>query len=167
MPLQIQIESGPFRDVQLTRRDGPHPSLLQIDGRAYAAALRSLGDAAEVRVDDGTERVWIAVKHDAVFIHAFGQHWRLHVADSTELRAGGADEADVYMAPMPGTVVRVEVAEGQAVSAGDPVMVLEAMKMQHTIRTPSDGIVVKIPVSVATQVDSGQVLAIVQDGEGS
>src|SRR5580704_459630 len=120
MPLQIQIESGPFRDVQLTRRDGPHPSLLQIDGRAYAAALRSLGDAAEVRVDDGTERVWIAVKHDAVFIHAFGQHWRLHVADSTELRAGGADEADVYMAPMPGTVVSTHVSTGQAITTGDP-----------------------------------------------
>lgn len=66
---------------------------------------------------------------------------------------------------MPGTVVRVEVTEGQSVSAGDAVVVLEAMKMQHTIRTPSDGIVVKIPVAVAAQVDSGQVLAVVQDGE--
>ncbi|MBY8863434.1 ATP-grasp domain-containing protein [Nocardia sp. CA2R105] len=72
-------------------------------------------------------------------------------------------EAGSLLAPMPGTVVRVEVTEGQAVSAGDPVVVLEAMKMQHTIRTPADGIVVKLPVAVSTQVDSGQVLAIVQD----
>ncbi|PPJ28238.1 acetyl/propionyl/methylcrotonyl-CoA carboxylase subunit alpha [Nocardia nova] len=74
-------------------------------------------------------------------------------------------EAGSLLAPMPGTVVRVEVTEGQSVSAGDAVVVLEAMKMQHTIRTPSDGIVVKIPVAVAAQVDSGQVLAVVQDGE--
>ncbi|WP_051194379.1 ATP-binding protein [Nocardia jiangxiensis] len=74
-------------------------------------------------------------------------------------------EAGSLLAPMPGTVVRVEVTEGQSVSAGDAVVVLEAMKMQHTIRTPADGIVVKIPVAVAAQVDSGAVLAIVQDGE--
>lgn len=93
------------------------------------------------------------------------------ILGSTELREverfpdpSDTQEAGSLLAPMPGTVVRIEVAEGQTVAAGDPVVVLEAMKMEHTIRTPADGIVVKIPVSVAAQVDSGQVLAVVQDG---
>jgi acetyl/propionyl-CoA carboxylase alpha subunit len=74
-----------------------------------------------------------------------------------------AQEAGSLLAPMPGTVVRIEVTEGQAVSAGDAVVVLEAMKMEHTVRTPAAGVVVKVPVTVSAQVDSGQVLAIVQE----
>ncbi|MEU1994178.1 biotin carboxylase N-terminal domain-containing protein [Nocardia gamkensis] len=77
-----------------------------------------------------------------------------------------AREAGSLLAPMPGTVVRVEVAEGQRVRAGEAVVVLEAMKMEHTIRTPVDGAVTRIPVTVAAQVDAGQVLAVVQDEEG-
>ncbi|MCU1647621.1 MAG: Carbamoyl-phosphate synthase chain, ATP-binding protein [Nocardia sp.] len=83
-------------------------------------------------------------------------------SDPTDLQEAGS-----LLAPMPGTVVRIEVSEGQSVSAGAAVVVLEAMKMEHTIRTPAAGVVIKIPVSVATQVDSGQVLAIVQDGDAS
>ncbi|WP_330256105.1 ATP-grasp domain-containing protein [Nocardia sp. NBC_00565] len=102
----------------------------------------------------------------------------LHFIDSalgaTELREverfpdpSDIQEAGSLLAPMPGTVVRIEVAEGQSVSAGDPVLVLEAMKMEHTIRTPADGIVTKIPVSLSAQVDAGQVLAIVHDGQAA
>ncbi|WP_416276922.1 acetyl/propionyl/methylcrotonyl-CoA carboxylase subunit alpha [Nocardia sp. alder85J] len=73
-------------------------------------------------------------------------------------------EAGSLLAPMPGTVVRIEVTEGQPVSAGDPILVLEAMKMEHTVRAPATGVVVRIPISLAAQVDSGQLLAVVQDG---
>ncbi|WP_067656588.1 acetyl/propionyl/methylcrotonyl-CoA carboxylase subunit alpha [Nocardia harenae] len=72
------------------------------------------------------------------------------------------DEAGSLLAPMPGTVVRIEVGEGARVRTGDPVLVLEAMKMEHTVRAPADGIVVKIPVTTAAQVDAGQILAVVE-----
>lgn len=64
---------------------------------------------------------------------------------------------------MPGSVLRVEVAEGQHVTAGATVLVLEAMKMEHTVRAPADGIVASIQVAAGEQVDSGQVLAVVHD----
>ncbi|WP_131816160.1 DUF2118 domain-containing protein, partial [Mycolicibacterium porcinum] len=64
-------------------------------------------------------------------------------------------------APMPGAVVRVEVNEGDEVSAGSTIVVLEAMKMEHTVRTPSDGLVATVAVKPGDQVDSGQVLAVV------
>jgi acetyl/propionyl-CoA carboxylase alpha subunit len=72
-------------------------------------------------------------------------------------------EAGSLLAPMPGSVVRVEVAEGQHVTAGATVLVLEAMKMEHTVRAPADGIVASIQVAAGEQVDSGQVLAVVHD----
>jgi propionyl-CoA carboxylase alpha chain len=64
---------------------------------------------------------------------------------------------------MPGGVVRVLVAQGDAVSAGQPLVVLEAMKMEHTVTAPLDGFVAEIAVGSGDQVDTGQVLAIVNE----
>ena len=65
------------------------------------------------------------------------------------------------LAPMPGSVVRLAVEPGQPVAAGEPVLVLEAMKMQHTITAPHAGTVTDLPVSVGSQVAAGEVLAVV------
>jgi propionyl-CoA carboxylase alpha chain len=67
------------------------------------------------------------------------------------------------LAPMPGTVVRVAVGPGATVAAGDPVLVLEAMKMQHTVSAPHDGTIIEIHVQPGTQVAAGEVLAVVED----
>ncbi|CAM3500594.1 ATP-binding protein [Nocardioides zeicaulis] len=80
------------------------------------------------------------------------------------------DPADVVasgslLAPMPGTVVAVRVEPGATVSAGDPVLVLEAMKMQHTVTAPHDGTVTRIDVEPGVQVASGEVLAVVATHE--
>jgi acetyl/propionyl-CoA carboxylase alpha subunit len=74
-------------------------------------------------------------------------------------------EAGSLLAPMPGAVVRVEVSQGAAVTAGAPIVVLEAMKMEHTVRAPADGTVTTIAVTAGDQVESGQVLAVVSDGQ--
>jgi len=69
--------------------------------------------------------------------------------------------AGSLLAPMPASVVAVAVAEGDSVRAGDPIVVLEAMKMQHTIRAHEPGAVTSLPVQTGQQVDSGAVLAVV------
>ncbi|GEP37419.1 acetyl/propionyl-CoA carboxylase subunit alpha [Nocardioides psychrotolerans] len=69
------------------------------------------------------------------------------------------------LAPMPGTVVRVAVAPGERVEAGDTVLVLEAMKMQHTVSAPAPGTVTEINVRTGAQVAAGEVLAVVDTGE--
>ena len=68
------------------------------------------------------------------------------------------------LAPMPGTVVAVRAAVGDDVAAGQPVLVLEAMKMQHTIAAPTDGVVTEMQVQVGDQVTAGDVLAVVEPG---
>ncbi|MGZ4443128.1 MAG: acetyl/propionyl/methylcrotonyl-CoA carboxylase subunit alpha [Nocardioidaceae bacterium] len=79
-----------------------------------------------------------------------------------------AEQVDTgsLLAPMPGSVVAVAVAAGDPVTAGQPVLVLEAMKMQHTVSAPHDGVVTELPVRVGDQVASGAVLAVVQPPEG-
>jgi propionyl-CoA carboxylase alpha chain len=67
------------------------------------------------------------------------------------------------LAPMPGTVVRVAVAQGDRVAHGQPLLWLEAMKMEHRIDAPSDGVVAELSVTAGDQVDVGRVLAVVKE----
>ncbi len=73
--------------------------------------------------------------------------------------------AGSLLAPMPGTVSAVHVAEGDTVVAGRPLLTLEAMKMQHAIFAPADGIVTSLPVDEGRQVETGAVLAVVTPEE--
>ncbi|MET7466921.1 acetyl-CoA carboxylase biotin carboxyl carrier protein subunit [Nonomuraea sp. NPDC005501] len=67
------------------------------------------------------------------------------------------------LAPMPGAVLRVEVKEGQRVDKGQPVLVLEAMKMEHRITAPATGTVSALRVAKGDQVEAGAVLAIIDE----
>jgi propionyl-CoA carboxylase alpha chain len=71
--------------------------------------------------------------------------------------------AGSLVAPMPGTVLRLGVAVGDTVTAGQPVLWLEAMKMEHRITAPADGVIGELPVSVGQQVEMGSVLAVVTE----
>jgi propionyl-CoA carboxylase alpha chain len=76
-----------------------------------------------------------------------------------------AEQAGSLLAPMPGTVVRIEVGVGDTVSAGMPILAMEAMKMEHVIRAPAAGVVTELLVAVGAQVSSGSVLAVVASEE--
>jgi propionyl-CoA carboxylase alpha chain len=69
--------------------------------------------------------------------------------------------AGSLLAPMPGTVIAVPTESGAQVEAGETLIVLEAMKMQHTISAPASG-TVEVAVAVGQQVAAGDVLAVVQ-----
>jgi acyl-CoA carboxylase subunit alpha len=71
--------------------------------------------------------------------------------------------AGSLVAPMPGAVLRVLVAAGATVTKGQPLVILEAMKMEHTVASPTDGVVSEVRVEAAQQVDAGSVLAVVDD----
>lgn len=66
--------------------------------------------------------------------------------------------AQTIKAPMPGTILKVNVSNGQAVKKGDVLMVLEAMKMENEILAPNDGTVSSVGVSQGASVESGTVL---------
>jgi biotin carboxyl carrier protein len=66
--------------------------------------------------------------------------------------------AQTIKAPMPGTILKVNVSNGQAVKKGDVLMVLEAMKMENEILAPNDGTVSSVNVNQGATVESGSVL---------
>ncbi len=74
--------------------------------------------------------------------------------------------AGSLLAPMPGTVVRVEARPGEPVHAGQVLVVLEAMKMEHPVRAPHEGTLAQLNVSAGQTVDMGTVLAVVEDATG-
>jgi propionyl-CoA carboxylase alpha chain len=76
-------------------------------------------------------------------------------------------EPGSLVAPMPGNVVRIEAAVGQEIAAGQPVLVLEAMKMEHQILAPADGRLTQIRVAAGDQVQAGDVLATVTAEDGA
>jgi acetyl-CoA carboxylase biotin carboxylase subunit len=109
------------------------------------------GHRRAVRVARAGARVWVLSE---------GQLLAL-VEQPRFAEAGTGAVAGGLTAPMPGKVVRVLVTEGQEVAAGAPLVVLEAMKMEHTVRTSAAGTVRAIHVAVGDQVDGDRVLAVV------
>jgi 3-methylcrotonyl-CoA carboxylase alpha subunit len=103
-------------------------------------------------VSDGEEGVRISIR---------GRNYRLIEEEMDADRPGtGATPGDGRVtAPMPGNIAAVRASEGDAVKAGQPVVVLESMKMQNEIAAPFDGVVARIHCSEGDQVGFGDVLA--------
>jgi propionyl-CoA carboxylase alpha chain len=80
---------------------------------------------------------------------------------------GSAVEEGSLVAPMPGNVIRLGAAVGDAVTAGQPLIWLEAMKMEHTITAPTDGVLAELKVNTGQQVEVGAVLARVESPESA
>jgi len=113
---------------------------------------------------DGVRTTYdVTIRGAEVDVDGPGGHVRLtrkpRFTDPADVVASGS-----LLSPMPGTVVSVAVVAGAEVRAGEVVLVLEAMKMQHTVTAPYDGVVTEIGVQQGTQVAAGEVLAVVSTG---
>jgi propionyl-CoA carboxylase alpha chain len=112
---------------------------------------------------DGVRTTYdVTVHGDEVDVDGPTGHARLvrkpRFTDPADAVASGS-----LLAPMPGTVVRVTVEPGAEVVAGQAVLVLEAMKMQHTVAAPYDGVVAQVEVRQGQQVAAGDVLVVVEE----
>lgn len=74
--------------------------------------------------------------------------------------AAAAVSGTQVVSPMPGTILKVNASEGQAVKAGDVIFILEAMKMENEIVAPCDGTIKQILVTKGSTVDTDQILAV-------
>ncbi|HEU4785648.1 MAG TPA: biotin carboxylase N-terminal domain-containing protein [Ktedonobacterales bacterium] len=133
--------------VQVRERNGPDITL-EIDGHVLRAT------AMEAQPEE-----WWA--------HVAGETLSLTRRSPLPLPGVARASNDALTAPMPGQVIGVLVSEGQAVAAGDPLMILEAMKMEHTIRAPHDGVVSAIHYQPGDQVRAAAVLLDVRAGTPS
>jgi biotin carboxyl carrier protein len=154
MQVEITLSGGEPHTVELVRRGDA--AVVIVDGRSYDGALATGGpEPSRLTVDTVTEPVWTAVDGDIVWVHAFGRAWELSVLDPRQRALGGAVSDDVSTAPMPGTVITVAVAGGQAVGAGERLVVIESMKMQSEIVAMRDGVVDQVFVEVGDTFERG------------
>ena len=101
----------------------------------------------------------ITFHKDLDWIRAYGGLHRLEVRDAEALISKPISGDGRIKAPIPGIVTRVMVEEGQSVAMGEPLLILEAMKMENEIRAPKAGFVKSLPVSEGHPVLREQVLA--------
>ena len=134
-----------------------------VDGASYRC--EPLGDG-RVRIagPEGARVAWATAEGRRVFVTLDGRDYVFDTGGGSSARRASAHEAasgEVTM-PMPGLVISVAVAEGQAVKRGDALLVVEAMKMEHTLRAPRDGVVRRLAAANGQRVDAGKVLLEVE-----
>jgi 3-methylcrotonyl-CoA carboxylase alpha subunit len=138
----------------------PHGWVLELDGASHPLALVPTQDGEgggkiAIRLD-GTA-LHGTVRRDGELLHVFtgGAHHTLHYADPMAHAGEHETQGGRLTAPMPGKVVAVLVKNGQEVRKGEPLVIMEAMKMEHTISAPSDGVVEEVLYQVGDQVADG------------
>jgi acetyl-CoA/propionyl-CoA carboxylase biotin carboxyl carrier protein len=168
-----------------TTVEGTGTNEVRARGRA-ADALVAVGDAAPVRVRaahpapgsggraavtvDGITRDYaVSLDHTGardgatLWLGRDGQAWAIREQAPLEAAAAAAAGAGgPVVSPMPGTVTVVEVTEGQAVAAGQRLLVVEAMKMEHVLAAPVDGIVRDLRAKPGATVAKDAVLAVIE-----
>ncbi|MEV0383728.1 biotin carboxylase N-terminal domain-containing protein [Nonomuraea sp. NPDC050643] len=157
---------------RLETRDGVHA--VQVRGLpGESAEVRTEGGAAvparagadgEVTIGGRTERYLRVRDGDTLWLGKDGASWAFtrHLIGDPGDRPGAAGTGDgVVRSPMPGTVLVVKAQPGDRVSAGQPLVVVEAMKMEHTVTAPCDGVVSELPAQAGRPVDMDAVLAVI------
>ena len=105
------------------------------------------------------------IKNKTFEIKINGRHHHLTLKDRFDLLLDkmGMSQANAQVinevkAPMPGLIVAIKVAAGQEVKKGEPLLILEAMKMENILKSPGDGVVKSIQVNLRDNVEKNQVL---------
>ena len=182
--------TGPSATGPWVRRDGwrlglSAPSVYELDAGGRRARVRVWSDPLRVAVDDGAaapaslalqdgtafaavdgrmRRFPYAVSGDELWLAADGDAVRVRDHVEQREREGDAIASPQLVSPLPGTVVLVPAADGAEVAPGDPVVVVEAMKMEHVLRSAVAG-TVRLAVAVGDQVTRGGVVAMIETGE--
>ncbi|MBN3785539.1 acetyl/propionyl/methylcrotonyl-CoA carboxylase subunit alpha [Burkholderia sp. Ac-20353] len=118
-------------------------------------------------VDLGDHTVKGACHIDGNTLHIFGSEgrWTLEWVDPLSHAGDAEAEGGKLAAPMPGRIIAVMVDAGATISKGDALIVMEAMKMEHTLTAPTNGIVEEVLYAVGDQVQDGaQLVALKQEG---
>lgn len=169
MKLKAQL-SGTEHDVSLNLGEGS--AVAEVDGRRYELSVQERVRGEYVLIN-GTSvyKCRVLQKRDSsggsFDVALRGTNYEIAIVDPKRLRSGQSTAAHhagaaEIVSPMPGKIVRVLVAAGANVAAGDGVIVVEAMKMQNEMKAPKAGVVVSINASEGATVNAGDVLAVIE-----
>lgn len=132
-------------------------------GRETARLVEVSGPRLSLELAGVTHAFTHAPSPDGVWLGRDGDSWHVQDHDpvAASLAGAGRSGADTLAAPMPGTVTVVKVAVGDEVVAGQSLLVVEAMKMEHVISAPHAGTVTELDVGAGATVAMDQILAVV------
>ncbi|WP_404960025.1 acetyl/propionyl/methylcrotonyl-CoA carboxylase subunit alpha [Streptomyces sp. 147326] len=149
---------------------------IEARGPGHSSGAPALGriitrtpDTVTIELDGVTHRFSHAASPEGTWLGRDGDSWHVQTYDpvAAHLSGAGRGGAETLAAPMPGTVTVVKVAVGDRVTAGQSLLVVEAMKMEHVISAPHAGTVTELDVTPGTTVAMDQVLAVVTPDEES
>jgi 3-methylcrotonyl-CoA carboxylase alpha subunit len=172
MPVGRRQRVFSFRHAQgaehkVTLRYGVGPSTLMIGERelAFACSVNAEGEI-DLTLDGGISRVVSVIEGHEIYLRTRNGRFELHWVDPF----GGDDEEQVgedkIVAPLPGTVVALLAEEGATLEKGAPILTLEVMKMEQTLRAPFAGVLKKIKCKLGDIVQEGVELAEVEPVAG-
>ena len=137
---------------------------VRIDG-----AVREVACGADDRVEIDGRRLSAEVlwRGRDILVLMDGEAFTYGTLDPLAVAAGAGPGGDAILAPMPGTILRVAAAAGDAVEAGQTLVVMEAMKMEQSLKAPRAGVVAQVMAGEGDQVGDGDVLVLLAaEGEG-
>ena len=159
--------AGPVTVGYRFDRAGTHVDLVEVDGEAQPVVVGNLAPDSVALTVDGLTRHY-RVDRDVRTAFVDGPDGSTVLVEQERFPIPGSQlPAGSAVAPMPGGVARVNVAVGEHVKAGQDLVVLEAMKMEHTVHAALEGTVTEVMVTPGTQVESGQVLVVLEEDEGA
>ncbi len=162
-------------DLTLIVRGAPVHCVVERDGDQFVARVGAVAHRLRLStLGPGTFRVssngcshilTFAREHARRFLHVDGHTVAYELAETAGAAARRAAGGDLT-APMPGTVTHVLVSNGDRVAQGQPLLIVEAMKMEHVIRAPHAARVRAVRVRPGDQVDGGAVVAEIDGDSG-
>ena len=165
LALRVRSSDGSVTDVEL--RGLPTEAKVSVaDGIEKPAAVTGPLDRLEVDLA-GDVRTYATAREphgDVLWLAHAGRALRLVELDrlQADVQLGGGAGADSVRSPMPGTVIAVSVEAGDRVAAGEPMVTVEAMKMEHTLVAPEDAQVLDVSVTVGRSVALDEVLVALE-----
>jgi acetyl-CoA/propionyl-CoA carboxylase biotin carboxyl carrier protein len=157
-PSRFRLSHGE-RTTEVTLTGSPAGASAIIGGVRHQVECAPAGGGIALTIDGLRRTCPAQAAADTVWVHVDGETYQMRLAPEERRRTdAGQDASAVITSPMPGSVVAVLVDDAQGVERGAPVIAVEAMKMEHVLKAPIDG-VVEVLVKVGDQIDVDQPLA--------
>jgi 3-methylcrotonyl-CoA carboxylase alpha subunit len=156
--MELQYQLGDEVTVLRLERDGELTRITIADRVYEVSILHTRSGELTFTVDGITHTAYIASEGTTRYIAIDGDVFELKKPDERRVRRKQQHGEDNLAASMPGQVTKVLVSEGDSVQRGQPLIVLEAMKMEIRIAAPHDGRVVKVLAQPGQIIDRGQEL---------
>jgi acetyl/propionyl-CoA carboxylase alpha subunit len=157
--MKREIKLGDAYYTVTAHRHGDDYTAIINDGEPLRARLEHIGEEDYRVVINGQSTTVKLVSHgEQTFVHAFGRNFELDVIDPVDRAAEQSGSSSAVKAPMPGLMIEVNVKPGQQVSAGEPLLSIESMKIMTVVKAWRDGVIESVSYAEGDAFEKNAVL---------